>query len=83
MSAVRALGRDGSELPSPLLYQPLPFPVRTGVPAGSGALASESDRDHRSEAPLFAPGDRVWLSTRNLPLRLLCRKLGLQFGGAI
>ncbi|KAK6307344.1 hypothetical protein J4Q44_G00224920 [Coregonus suidteri] len=31
---------------------------------------------HRSEGPVYAPGDRVWLSTRNLPLRLPCRKLG-------
>nr|XP_046148944.1 uncharacterized protein LOC123991406 isoform X2 [Oncorhynchus gorbuscha] len=30
---------------------------------------------HRSEVPVFALGDRVWLSTRNLPLRLPCRKL--------
>ncbi|XP_064841583.1 uncharacterized protein LOC135553364 [Oncorhynchus masou masou] len=36
---------------------------------------ASADR-HRSEAPVYAPGDRVWLSTRNLPLRLLCRKLG-------
>uniref|UniRef100_A0A8C7JNW6 Gypsy retrotransposon integrase-like protein 1 n=1 Tax=Oncorhynchus kisutch TaxID=8019 RepID=A0A8C7JNW6_ONCKI len=35
----------------------------------------------RSEAPVFAPGDRVWLSTQNLPLRLLCRKLGPWFLG--
>ena len=30
---------------------------------------------HRSEAPVSAPGARVWLSLRNLPLRLPCRKL--------
>ena len=30
---------------------------------------------------MFAPGDRVWLSTRNLPLRLPCRKLGPQCVG--
>jgi hypothetical protein len=42
----------------------------------------EIGADHRrSEAPVFAPGDRVWLSTQNLPLRLLCRKLGPQFVG--
>uniref|UniRef100_A0AAZ3PZU8 Chromo domain-containing protein n=2 Tax=Oncorhynchus tshawytscha TaxID=74940 RepID=A0AAZ3PZU8_ONCTS len=36
---------------------------------------------HRSKAPMFAPWDRVWLSTRNLPLRLPCWKLGPQFVG--
>ena len=36
---------------------------------------------HCSEAPVFAPGDRVWLSTQNLPLRLPCRKLGPRFVG--
>uniref|UniRef100_A0A4W5LNA2 Chromo domain-containing protein n=1 Tax=Hucho hucho TaxID=62062 RepID=A0A4W5LNA2_9TELE len=41
----------------------------------------ESADRHRSEAPVFAPGDRVWLSTRNLPLRLPCRKLGPRFVG--
>ena len=34
---------------------------------------------HRSEAPVFSPGDRVWLSTRNLPRRLACRKLSPWF----
>ncbi|KAK6323383.1 hypothetical protein J4Q44_G00057220 [Coregonus suidteri] len=36
---------------------------------------------HRSEGPVYAPGDRVWLSIRNLPLRLPCRKLGRRFVG--
>jgi hypothetical protein len=30
---------------------------------------------------MFAPGDQVWLSTRNLPLRLPCWKLGPQCVG--
>ncbi|KAJ8002314.1 hypothetical protein DPEC_G00178590 [Dallia pectoralis] len=41
---------------------------------------SSADRRH-SDAPVYAPGDRVWLSTRNLPLRLPCRKLGPRFVG--
>ena len=45
-------------------------------------LRQKVGSDHRrSEAPVFAPGDRVWLSTRNLPLRLPCRKLGPRFVG--
>uniref|UniRef100_A0A8C7P8U9 Gypsy retrotransposon integrase-like protein 1 n=1 Tax=Oncorhynchus mykiss TaxID=8022 RepID=A0A8C7P8U9_ONCMY len=36
---------------------------------------ASADR-HRSEDLVYPPGDRVWLSTRNLPLRLPCRKLG-------
>uniref|UniRef100_A0A4W5QDE8 Integrase catalytic domain-containing protein n=1 Tax=Hucho hucho TaxID=62062 RepID=A0A4W5QDE8_9TELE len=36
---------------------------------------------HRSEATVFAPGDRVWLSTQNLPLRLPCWKLRPRFVG--
>ncbi|CAB1337861.1 unnamed protein product [Coregonus sp. 'balchen'] len=36
---------------------------------------------HRSKVPVFSPGDRVWHSTRNLPLRLPCRKLSLRFVG--
>ena len=41
---------------------------------------ASADR-HRSEAPVYAPGERVWLSTRNLPLRLPCRELGPRFMG--
>jgi hypothetical protein len=45
-------------------------------------LRQKGDADrHRSEGPVFAPGDRVWLSTRNLPLHLPCRKLGPRFVG--
>ena len=38
---------------------------------------------HRSEAPVFAPGDRVWLSTRNLSLHLPLLKAGSAVCGAI
>ena len=36
---------------------------------------------NRSETPVVAPGDRVWLSTRNLPRNLPCPKLGPWFVG--
>ena len=45
-----------------------------------GRQKASADR-HRSEAPVYTPGDRVWLSTRNLPLHLPCRKLGPRFVG--
>ncbi|XP_055788926.1 uncharacterized protein LOC129861799 [Salvelinus fontinalis] len=38
----------------------------------------QADR-HRSEPPVFDPGDRVWLSNRNFPLRLPCKKQRPQF----
>ncbi|KAJ7997424.1 hypothetical protein DPEC_G00228830 [Dallia pectoralis] len=41
---------------------------------------TSADR-RRSEAPVYTPGDRVWVSTRNLPVRLPCRKLGPWFVG--
>ncbi|XP_023856652.1 uncharacterized protein [Salvelinus sp. IW2-2015] len=34
----------------------------------------QADR-HPSEPPVFSPSNRVWLSTRNLPFHLPCRKL--------
>ncbi|XP_045076957.1 uncharacterized protein LOC121570268 [Coregonus clupeaformis] len=40
----------------------------------------QTDR-HLNEAPLFHPGDLVWLSTRNLPLHLPWRKLSHGFVG--
>ena len=51
--------------------------VQESLRQASGWQKKSADQ-HRSEAPMFAPGDRVWLSTQNLPLRLPCRKLGLQ-----
>jgi hypothetical protein len=38
---------------------------------------------HRSEAPLFHPGVRIWLSTRNLPPQLPCEKLSPRFVGPL
>ena len=54
--------------------------VQASLRQASERQKRSADR-HRSEAPVFAPGDRVWLSTRNLPLRLPCRKLGPQCVG--
>uniref|UniRef100_A0AAZ3PPC9 Integrase catalytic domain-containing protein n=1 Tax=Oncorhynchus tshawytscha TaxID=74940 RepID=A0AAZ3PPC9_ONCTS len=51
--------------------------VQESLRQASVRQKKSADR-HRSEAPVFAPGDRVWLLTRNLPLRLPCRKLGPQ-----
>ena len=52
----------------------------TTVPARGGDMGR---RPCPSSAvcSVFAPGDRVWLSTRNLHLRLPCRKLGPWFVG--
>ena len=36
---------------------------------------------HRREAPAYRPGQRVWLSTRDINLRQQCRKLGPRFIG--
>ena len=44
------------------------------------AYKTAADRK-RSAAPKYAEGQRVWLSTRNLPLRIESRKLAPRFVG--
>ncbi len=36
---------------------------------------------HRSATPVYQPGQKVWLSTRDIRLRLPCRKLSPRFVG--
>jgi hypothetical protein len=54
--------------------------IQESLKQASGWQKRSADQ-HRSEAPMFSPGDQVWLSTRNLPLRLPCWKLGTQCVG--
>ncbi len=48
----------------------------TRHPLGPG----QADR-HRRSGPAYTPGQWVWLSTKNLSLRLLCKKLNPRYMG--
>ncbi|KAL0177020.1 hypothetical protein M9458_025914, partial [Cirrhinus mrigala] len=41
---------------------------------------AQTDR-HRSEAPVYVVGQKVWLSSRDIPLRSICNKLATKFIG--
>ncbi|XP_029466520.1 cadherin-16 [Rhinatrema bivittatum] len=49
--------------------------------AVSASSAKRAADRHRRPAPLYQPGDRVWLSTKNIHLRLPSRRFALKFCG--
>ena len=54
--------------------------ARAALLKAAGRYASASNR-HRSQAPEYQLGQRVWLSTQDLPLRVESRKLAPHFIG--
>ena len=54
--------------------------VRAALLKAAGRYASASNR-HHSQAPEYQLGQRVWLSTRDLPLRVESKKLAPHFIG--
>ncbi|KAG1960212.1 hypothetical protein F2P79_006169 [Pimephales promelas] len=54
-------------------------PVRLYSKQG-GALRAKADR-HRSKPPVYVVGQKVWLSTKNIPLRSVSNKLAPKFIG--
>ncbi len=51
----------------------------TLIRVGAGTKA-KADR-HRSRPPVYVVGQKVWLSTKNIPLRSVCNKLAPKFIG--
>ncbi len=47
----------------------------------TGERNKASADHHRTEPPLYVCGQKVWLSSQDLPFRLLSRKLGPKFVG--
>ncbi len=41
---------------------------------------AQADR-HRSKPPVYVVGQKVWLSSKNIPLRTVCNKLAPKFIG--
>jgi hypothetical protein len=95
MCTIPSLGRVHPKLPMSLPHWVDLLPVCFGFPVGPGPVdpgpdhssfavdewfwhQEQADR-HRSETPVFHPEDRIWLSTRNLTLRLPWKKLSPRF----
>ncbi len=46
-----------------------------------GACTKAKADRHRSKPPVYVVGQKVWLSTKNIPLRSVCNKLAPKFIG--
>ncbi len=46
-----------------------------------GACTKAKADSHRSKPPVYVVGQKVWLSTKNIPLRSVCNKLAPKFIG--
>ncbi len=46
-----------------------------------GACTKAKADRHRSKPPVYVVGQKVWLSTKNIPLRSVCNKLDPKFIG--